>query len=110
MISDSFRIQIFDKERFNFDFRIDNTVGERMQTDIPEHKRILDKLRQNIYSCDYFISDGQTGTFVAIDNCTVLHARDALPPIEIKNKLEDSKRLLFRSKGQKLQLLDLGNF
>jgi hypothetical protein len=89
----------------SFDFRIDVNSGKRMTVQGEALELILEKVLQNIYNKISFQAKPATGTFVAVVNSKVLHARSKLQMTKeeaelIQDNFETIPRLLYRSKGQ----------
>lgn len=95
----------------NLDFRIDIDSGVRMFPIGNKSGGIINKLREGLLNCKPFYFPAKTGTFLAIANNKVLHAR---PSINLDKKLAElvsqtstfssTPRLLYRSKGPRYDI------
>lgn len=92
--------------RVNLDFRVDTERGERMVPVGTECEQVINKLRNSLSECEPVFSVSETGTFFAIANNKVLHARsvmnmdkDTVELISRTSSFRDTPRLLYRSKG-----------
>lgn len=90
----------------NLDFRIDTDRGERMVPIGIECEQVIKKLRDTILDCEPVFSVSKTGTFFAVANNKVLHARSVMnldkSTVELISKtssFSNTPRLLYRSKG-----------
>lgn len=94
--------------RFFLDFRVDRHSGERMRAVNPNDQILLDKMRSNLANCKPFDLSSTTGSFLFLSNYKVLHARGQMN-LSLKeasafandSNLENTPRLLYRSKGQR---------
>jgi hypothetical protein len=93
------------------DFRIDTDIGARMVPTNPVDSQLIRIIRQRIPSWTPICSAATTGTFLILANHKVLHARPILN-LDIHTaatharriKLNETPRLLFRSKGPRHNL------
>jgi len=95
----------------NLDFRIDINNGSRMLPIGNKSGEIINKLRETFLNCKPFHPSTNAGTFLAIANNKVLHAR---PRINLDKKLAElasqtstftnTPRLLYRSKGPRYDI------
>ncbi|WP_330924335.1 hypothetical protein [Candidatus Sororendozoicomonas aggregata] len=55
------------KNYYNIDFRVESNIGERMFSDIPENKILLESLRLACKKVEPLSSYGKTGTFIVFE-------------------------------------------
>lgn len=84
---------------FRLDFRIDDSIGPRMQFEDEEMEAIFAKLRAGLRTLRPLASNPSTGSVSILSNFKVLHGRSALNPIMLYDG--ESSRILYRSKGIK---------
>lgn len=94
--------------RYNLDFRIDKEVGKRFVMEDNNLEYIIDKLREKISECNYAESISKTGSFIIFNNRLAMHSRKPLPSdLPLENNLSSTHRLLFRSRGQRTQYVEI---
>jgi hypothetical protein len=87
---------------YNLDFRIDKDVGKRSYMENQKFEYIIDQLRANINECPCAETGSRTGTFVIFNNKFAMHSRKPIPNKKaLTDNINQTHRLLFRSRGQK---------
>ncbi|MCV6589522.1 MAG: TauD/TfdA family dioxygenase [Marinobacterium sp.] len=93
-----------DDELYNIDMRVEPNYGDRMVAVEIADQPVLDRLRDALSRTTPISAEGRTGTFVIINNRKVLHSRGSIGQQKGYDHPAEASRLLFRSKGQKVQL------